>query len=70
MMNYKINFGAALTFEQVQQHDNNNIGVMRRITLITLTKSYDDLMQIIQDGDDGEEAFITVLSRQIIMLII
>lgn len=58
-----INFEAALTFEQVQQHDHNNIGVMRRIALITLTKSYDELMQIIQDGDDGEEAFMITFEQ-------
>ena len=58
-----INFDAALTFEQVQQHDHNNIGVMRRIALITLTKSYDELMQIIQGGEDGEEAFMTAFEQ-------
>lgn len=62
-INDNINFDALLTFDEVKQHDHNNIGVMRRIALITLTKSYDELMQIIQSGDDGEEAFMTVFEQ-------
>ena len=51
-------FTPALTFEEIQSHEkNNDININRRVTMLVLTKSYDELAQL---AVDDEETFLKI----------
>lgn len=44
-------FNAFLTFEEVTHHDNNDFNVMRRMSLLPLTKSQAELEEFLQKDE-------------------
>lgn len=51
-------FTPALTLEEIQSHESNDsIGINRRVTMLVLTKSYDELAQL---AIDDEAAFLNI----------
>lgn len=56
-----INFAALLSFEQIQQYETDEVGMMRRLTLASLTKSFDELLEPTIHSEEGVEAFLQLL---------
>lgn len=51
-------FTPSLTLKEIQSHENNDsIGINRRVTMLVLTKSYDELAQL---AIDDEETFLNI----------
>ncbi|MDC4783553.1 hypothetical protein OHV82_17975 [Acinetobacter baumannii] len=57
------NFEALLTFEEIEKYETNEVGVMRRITLASLTQSFNELLHsTLNSEDDDGEAFLELLN--------
>ena len=59
-----IDFAAALTWEQVEQHEaRTDIGVQRRLTLATLTRSGPELLAGFSGDDETGETLIAAVEQ-------
>ncbi|MFW1800854.1 hypothetical protein ACG9YX_12585 [Acinetobacter nematophilus] len=63
-----INFAALLSFEQIQQYETDEVGMMRGLTLASLTKSFDELLEPTIHSEEGVEVFYNYLIVLLIVL--
>lgn len=56
------NFEALLTFEEIEKYETNEVGVMRRITLASLTQSFNELLHSTLNSESDGEAFLELLN--------
>jgi len=56
-------FTPALSIEEIQNHESNNdININRRVTMLVLTKSYDELAQL---AIDDENTFLQIFETAV-----
>ncbi|CAG68941.1 MULTISPECIES: hypothetical protein [Acinetobacter] len=56
-----INFTALLSFEEIQAYETDEVGIMRRMTLATLTRSFDELLESTLQSEQEAEVFLNLL---------